>query len=204
MLKADQILFVELPGDGGGRVLHPGVVVEVSDDRLRVESPAIVSVSAGDGLEIYFEQARTFVRQPCEVSSVCSERGRFTLELWLVGDPVSAEKRTSLRVSTAGMGLHAEFAGEADCEVLDVSEVGFSLSACVVCETGTVVDVVLIEEDRALAGTVLLQSVTGVGEGRTRYGVRCVDGPLKFALAGVNLKVQRQQIRRGKTHRPRP
>ena len=195
-LEPDQILFVQLREEGRTRVLRPAVIHAASGDDLRVECSEEIEVGCGDAVVLYYEVRRNFVKQPAEVGGLRDEGAVRMCALRLIGEPVSAEKRTALRVSTVGMDLRAEFAAEPRCKVLDVSELGFSLYASVSREAGTVVDVSLHHDGHAIPGTVLVQSVRAVCGDRVRYGVRCVDGALKFALAGVNLKVQREQIRR--------
>ena len=218
-MKANDEIFVHVPGEGAQRILHPGRrLAELSEGRSGVRVQMLKDLGVGEGTDVFllFEQARTFLQQPARVCAraeaesapdpipEATDAGAAeaepracgpVLDLETLGDPVSAESRQSYRVSALGADIEATFAGEAHCPVLDVSATGLALYAKETVALGSRQEIVLSFDGREIAGMIVVQSIRDMGN-KFRYGALCVDGALREELGGVNLAIQRQQLRR--------
>ena len=179
--------------DGGQLPERAAAVVEMREGaRLCVRcSAAPASLEAGATLQLSLAATDGgFFRAAVEVVST-KETGAF--ELVLLGPLERVEQRGPLRVDVRAGDLRASLGGEA-CEVIDLSELAFSVEARSVWAEGDVLEAIVYDQGEALPGRVRVQSATSAASGRTRYGLLCLDGRLKATLAGVCLTAQRARI----------
>jgi hypothetical protein len=208
MLEVQQRIFAHA-ANGDACHLHPGVVVAAHDGRYTVWLDPPPHCAIGQELLLYYDDLRMFVQQRARVVAVharpAPERtsaaeapsdGAIRFELVLIGEPVCAERRAVARVPTDGAEIFASIDGSELCQVIEVSSCGFAIAGEAEVEEGARAEAVLIHGAEDLNGSVAICNVRDIGDGRRRFGVVCLDGLLKFALRGVNLAIQREQLRR--------
>jgi hypothetical protein len=200
VIKPDDKAFLQLPGSGPDRPLHPGRVDEVSargyGGWFRLSG---ASLRAGMEVQLGFRIDGKFALQPVRVESVRPEGDEVRVALEILGDPISADTRQCYRVSALHASVRCTFGGEAGCEVLEVSATGFAVHATRRHELGQMIDVVVHYEGDHAQGRVVVQSATRVSKTRMRYGVHAperISPGLNLALSRINLAIQRQQLRR--------
>lgn len=195
MLKPGERLFAQLPGGGSGP-LHPATVEEASDAGYSAVFEEPLDLRPGQELLLYFDDVRMFVQQPARVCSLRALSRGTLVQLGLTGQRVSAERRAVARVSAAGSNLLASIDGGEVCEVLEISSLGLTLAGAAEVQDGDEAGAILHHGSDDMSGSVAVKSVRDIGAGKRRFGVVARDGLLKFALASVNLTVQREQLRR--------
>jgi len=197
----DTEIFLEC---GAEPARHRCVVRERRGDHLVVEHPASLALACDQSVSVFFELRGSFwVQEARWIAELASDSPR-TGELELCGAPIRVEHRSTLRVPVGSYDLRALLAGQ-DCAVLDLSEVSFAVRARGTWAPQDVLEAVLYDAGEALPGRVCVQSVTPLDRGWKRFGLSCLDGRLKFALASVCLAVQRAEIaraRRGRAAEP--
>ena len=186
-VEKDAEVLLELPS-GGDRVA--GRVLERQGDQLVIDGLEEPTPGIGSPVRVFFEAAGAFWVQ----GAVWAGEGEgSSLEIELQGTPERLEQRGPLRIQVSTESLRASLAGEA-CELVDLSEVAFSVRTRSRLAVGDVVEAVIHDRGEALPGRVRVQSRADLGQGWLRYGLCCLDGRLKTALAGVCLHAQRARI----------
>jgi hypothetical protein len=195
MSKTGLTVFVRFPSESERRVLYATKVTQTSgaDKDLGFE--------VGQELLIYFDRGRQFVQQPAKVEALLESESGDVVVLKTVGEPISAEGRQCYRVSTALSNLTVTFGGLDGCLLRDVSVSGFAVISSGQHKTGQVVEAELVFEGKRYTGQASIQSVTPMPDGKTRYGVNCIKGPvtpdsLLKGVQQVSMSVQRQQLSR--------
>lgn len=201
MLKTESNVFFKIPDESEEIALHRAKIMTVKENIYTAELEE-------EGLElenemelfIYFEMDRQFRRQAARIGSVIGTNPKTLVEFETTGDPLSAENRQTLRISTVGADLTATFGPEKNCQVVDISPTGFALYSTKNHEIGSQVDAILHFEGEGFQGTVSIMAAIQ-RKGEIRYGLHCVDGPksgssLKNGLGKITMAVQRQQLAR--------
>lgn len=194
--------FVQVPNDSGHRVLHPAKVCGQVDGIFTAElQEGGVEFEEGQGVLLYFEKRRDFMKQPACITTVDETEPKVVFSFETQGEAVSAESRQCYRVSTVMADMTAKFGNEEMCPLLDVSATGFSAIASTPYRIGDLVDAVLELEGTQFAGKVAVQSIRELTKGRIRYGTHCADdakhaNSLKIGLNKISMFVQRQQLQR--------
>ena len=194
MLKAGDCIFVQPVA--ATDALRRGVVAAASPSSWTVELEDPFEVDPGQQLLVFYDDLRMFVQRSVRVAGVEHATPECRLELQAAGQPVRAERRAVARICAAGSDLLASLAGSDFCTVLELSPRGFAVLGSFDLEVGAEVEAVLLHGRDDLGGRVCVRDVRKLEDGQRRYGVVCVDGLLKFALASVNLAVQRDHLRR--------
>ena len=145
---------------------------------------------------LYFDDVSMFVQQPARVRTLRATPRGTLVQLAPTGERVRAERRSVARVSAVGANLLASIDGSDFCEVLEISSAALTLVGSADVHDGDEAGAILHHGPEDLSGSVAVKSVRELGEGKRRFGIVCRDGLLKFALASVNLAVQREQLRR--------
>jgi hypothetical protein len=200
--------FLQLPGAGKRRVLHPAKVLGFSDGVYTAEVENIdLAIEPDQHVVVYFEAGREFMQQSAQVGDVDradvvdDTEPRLMVAFSTSGEPASAESRQIYRVSTVMADLVAAFAQEEGCPILDLSTCGFSVAATKVHQLGDVIHASVVFDGRTFSGNVCIQSVKELSKGRMRYGLHCADdkaqqGSLASGLPQMSVAVQREQLRR--------
>ena len=140
------------------------------------------------------------MQQSARALEVETEDGWLTIDLERVGEAVSAEGREYYRVPCVTADITTRLADEEGCPLLDIGAMGFAVNSHAEHAVGDSVEVAVGYGDEDYAGTVCVQSVRGIGRGRTRYGMRYLDdervaASLKRGLMKISLEVERQLLR---------
>jgi len=196
-------VYLELAEEASDHALHRCTVLERRGMLLAVECGADLDLRSDMNLRVYWDQRGSFMVQDARLRAVSAPPAPRRLEVELIGEAQSADERGSLRVSLDRTDLLAQVGLANPAPVIDLSEVAFSLCAPEGWQIGDVHDAVLYAEGEGLSGRVRVQSAQRTEPGVCRYGLRCLDGLLKFALAGVLLSAQRDQIARTREQRTR-
>jgi len=202
MLGIGGAFYLQVPDGHKQRVLHPAKAVGLVDDvyTAELEDPG-VGIAEGQELFIYYEAGRDFLQQAAQVLTVFSDELKPTFELKTTGEPASAESRQYFRVSTVTAGLTADFAGEGQCPLLDVSCTGFSVISSRQHAIGSIVEAALTYHGEEYTGKVSVQSARELSKGRIRYGMHCAEsktsaGNMPRGLQLMTLSLQSEQLRR--------
>ena len=215
MLTSGISIFIRVSGGCEEGVLHPAQVVEVTEDIFTAEAKkpgelpdqvAIVEeidllVEAGQEVLIYYEFHRKFMQQPVRIETVITADNKTIIGFRPLGKPVSAERRQCYRVSTLTSEITARLGEDDECQLADVSASGFSVLSTEEYNIGKVLKVEISYGDKKFIGTACVQGAREVTQGRIRYGLHGIEDKdsednLLEGLIHVNMKVQREQLRR--------
>ena len=194
-------IFVHIPRESRGRVLHPAKIVGAKDEAFVAElEEAGLSVKAEQIIVVYYEQSRRFMQQAAHVESVLETAPKLVISVAALGKPFSADDREHYRVSTVMSGLAADIGQEQGCKLLDVSVIGFSCFAGGSYALGELVDATLHYGNESFCGKASVQSSNLIG-GQTRYGLRAISdkhsgGDILKGLGSMTVAIQRQQLQR--------
>jgi hypothetical protein len=203
-------VFVRLASESKGRILHPMTLTETAaGDSLTLQpddgvmtTDSSLTMEVGMEILIYFDHQNQFMQQSAKVDAVFDGESGPQFILQTVGTPVSAEERQCFRVRTTVTDIYiASFGSEPDCPMLDISQTGFAVIASASFKIGQVVQTEIKFEGKACSGPTSIQSVLEMPDGRTRYGVNCIQtnnnvNPLVKAIHKLSMSVQRQQLNR--------
>lgn len=202
MLSTGQGIFIQLPDDSNRRILHPAKVVSVDGDLQTAElAEHDTPVEAGQEVLVYFDRNREFLQQPGRIDAVIQTEPTAIVGLAVTGEPVSAETRQCYRVSAVTSGLTVTVEGGETAAVADISASGFSMISGGSYKVGQVLSVCIRFENEEFPGKACIQGAKVRGDGRTRYGLHCVNdvkvgGDLERGLRHISMAVQRQQLAR--------
>lgn len=202
MITQTTELFVQLPEESAGRVLHPGKIHDIVEQAVTFafEEPH-VAPSPGDEILVYYEIRRQFHKVPASVSMHWAEDDSSFITFEPNGEPVPTEDRAVFRVSTALSDIHADLGAERNCPVTDVSASGLSMISSQPLEIGRTSPIRIEFDGATHEGLVCVQSIKTLPTGRTRYGLSIAGTPeqcraLGKALQSISTAVQRTQLKR--------
>jgi hypothetical protein len=193
--RADTDIFVRMTDDSGREELIRGRVTASDEKSVTIRLARDVELVDGQELLVHYEIEREFMQQPVRVEHLGEPENVADTTCVITGDPSSAESRAQYRVAAVAAEAAVDVGQEAACRVLDVDDSGFSFCARTRYEPGRSLEVRFSFGGRQWPGTVVIMSAGDRGDER-RYGVRCVEGPLKDAMAAIRLGVERQRSRR--------
>jgi hypothetical protein len=195
-------MYLNFPNESKTRILHPGTARETGERGYTAElEESDLAVAAGQDVFVYYEISRKLVKQAARIDAVMTNDPALTVGFQLTGDIVSAESREWYRVSTALVGLTADFGPERNCRLLDVSSVGFAVEATKQYDVGNTVPVTLHFEGEHFAGDARVQSIQELRGGQFRYGLHSLTykssgGDLRKGQQQISTAVERAQLRR--------
>jgi hypothetical protein len=200
-LKEGNRIFLRVDSPSRGRVLQSGIASEIQDRdwKLSFESRH-QAVEIGEEKLIYYNKARSFVKQPVLIEAQSSDGPPFVLAVKTVGDAVSVGTREEDRVSTLGSGLTAMIENEADCPVQDISLSGLAALSARQHHIGRCLEIAIRYGDEEYAGEVEVQCAHPIGGGKIRYGLLGVfdtaEGRnLQNGLTRMTLEIQQQRLK---------
>lgn len=202
MLDIESSLFVDVAGGSKQRILHPATILAAKPDLYTAElKDEQLSVNEGQEILIFFLRGHEFLQQAATIDKIIEIEPYLVIEFETIGQAASAESRQEYRVSTHGADMTVKIGEENDCQLLDVGCGGLSAAATEQYEIGRVLNITLKYEDVEYAGPVKVQSIRETSNGRTRYGLSCVDrgrvpNSLTKGLPKVFMSLQRAQLRR--------
>jgi hypothetical protein len=202
VLKEGSPVYLGRDGPSGGRLLHPGVIVAMAQDRLTIEfennGP---SIQASDRWQIYYHEFQEFVQRRVQIEEKSKEGSSLRVVMKVIGDVVSTNTRQEYRVSTMDAGLTATLDTEADCAIQDISMSGLGLVSGRKYSIGQTLDMTFRFAEEDFSGRVAVQCIRELDGGRTRYGLCALpddkDGDtLRIGLMRVALGIHREHLRR--------
>lgn len=202
MLDIGSRLFVQLEVGSKRRILHPAKILGAKPDVYTAElQDEKLSVNEGQEILIFYLYRHQFLQQAATIDEIIEIEPDLVIEFETIGEAVSAQHRQEYRISTETADMTVEIGEENDCQLLDVSCSGFSAAATEQYAVGNTLNAILKYEDQEYGGQVTVESIRKMSEGRTRYGLSCVDragdaDSLAKALPRVFLSLQRAQLRR--------
>jgi hypothetical protein len=193
--------FLQRSGPSQSQILHPATVTGTTDDGYDGTTCEGIELGVGDEIVVFYKLDRSFVKQPARIEAMSEGEEQPTFRFNMLGEPVSAERRQSYRVSTVMTDLKVDFGDEKACPLLDVSAVGFSVMSSVDYGVGKSVRASISFDDERYTGEVFIQGMRELDKDRIRYGVYCLDEghsgvALKAGLQRLSMYVQRKQLRR--------
>ena len=157
-LKEGSRIFLRFDSPSRGRVLQPGIASEIrgSDWKLSFESRH-QAVEIGEEKLVYYNKARSFVKQLVLIEAQSSDGPPFVLTVKTIGDAVSVGTREEDRVSTLGIGLTAMIENEVDCPVQDISLSGLAALSARRHHIGRCLEIAIRYGDEEYVGDVEVQ-----------------------------------------------
>jgi hypothetical protein len=200
-LKEGSRIYLRFDSPSRGRVLHPGIASEIRDRDWTLSFDARYrAVEIGEEKLVYYNKARSFVKQPVLIEAQSSDGPPFALTVKSIGDAVSVGTREEDRVSTLGTGLTAMIEDEVDCPVQDISLSGLAALSARQHHIGRCLEIAIHYGNEEYVGEVEVQCVHPIGSGKNRYGLLGVfdtaEGrSLKNGLTRMTLEIQQQRLK---------
>jgi hypothetical protein len=202
VLKEGRPVYLGLDDPSGCRVLRPGIITAIAQDRWTIEfENSELPIKTGGGWLIYYHEFQEFVQRCVQIEQQSKEGPRLRLVLKVIGDVVSVNTRQEYRVSAINAGLTATLDTEEGCTIQEISMSGLGLVSGRKYSIDQTLDVTLRYKDDEFSGRMTVQYALEVDGERTRYGLRGLfqagDGsPLRSGLTRTTLAIHRQQVRR--------
>lgn len=202
MLKEGSPVYLGLDDPSGGRVLHPGIIAEIVQDRCTIEfENSELPIKTGDGCLIYYHEFQEFVQRPVKVEEQ-SENGPLSrVVMKFIGNSISADSRQEYRVSAINAGLTVTLGTEEGCTIQEISMSGLGLVSDRKYSTGQILNVTLHFEDEDFSGRMVIEWIRQLGGDRTQYGLCGLfdaegSDTLRIGLMRFTRAVQRQNLQR--------
>jgi hypothetical protein len=199
MLAAGTEMFLLIPEETNGRILHPGKVIESDAIGFLAEFDATIAPAVGSDVNAYGEVRGKFFQQGAKVAEIRAAEGKCVLAFSRVGDPVSAENRQTFRVSVVSANITAKVGKEKNCPVVDVSPEGFGAIAKTELRVGALVPIEFQHGGHLVSGPARVQTVKRRPDGKFRYGFLATSdrkGQARSSLQQITSLMQRAQLRR--------
>jgi hypothetical protein len=200
VLKDGIPVYLGLDDPSGGRVLHPGIIAAIAQDRCTIEfKNSELSIKTGDRYRIYYNQFQEFVRRDVEVEEQ-SETGPLSrVVMKIIGDSISADTRQEYRVSAISAGLTVTLDAEESCSVQEISTAGLGFVSDRKYSIGQILDVTLHFEGEEPSGQMVVEWIRQLDGDRTRYGLRGLfdakgSDTLRIGLMRFTRAVHRQKL----------
>ena len=202
VLKEGSPVYLGLDDPSGGRVLHPGIIAEIVQDRCTIEfENSELPIRTGDGCLIYYHEFQEFVQRPVKVEEQ-SEIGPLSrVVMKFIGNSISADSRQEYRVSAINAGLTVSLGTEEGCTIQEISMSGLGLVSDRKYSTGQILNVTLHFEDEGFSGRMVIEWIRQLGGDRTQYGLCGLfdaegSDTLRIGLMRFTRAVQRQNLQR--------
>jgi HPt (histidine-containing phosphotransfer) domain-containing protein len=180
-------LSTALPTEMARGRLHPGRILDATNDGCVVECEASAPLAQGMPLRLLYSDGDAFHQQVMRVSALHSQSGNLRVTLGPAGAPAPAERRKSPRLTCDGANLLAELE-RARGPLLDLGSHGFALRAQQGLTIGDVVRVAVRHASENFPCTVVVKNVRQLPTGLLQYGVFCEnphDGTAPWRLADL-------------------
>ncbi len=141
MLAAGTEMFLFIPDDANGRILHPGKVIESDATSYVVQFDTAIAPPPGSDVNAYGEVRGKFFQQGAKVAAIREAAPKAIIAFTRAGEPVSAENRQTFRVSVISANIVAKVGKEKNCPIVDISPEGFGAIAKAELKVGTLVPV---------------------------------------------------------------
>lgn len=201
MLKEGSPVYLERDDPSGGRVLRPGSIAAIAQDRctIRFENSEL-SIKIGDGCLIYYHEFQKFVQRRVRVEEQSETGPPLRVVMKFIGDAVSADTRQEYRVSAINSGLTATLDAEEDYTIQEISMSGLGLVSDRKYSIGQILNVTLHFEIEDYDGQMVIEWARQLDGDRTQYGLRGLfdakgSDMLRIGLMRFTRAVHRQNLR---------
>ncbi len=202
MLKEGSSVYLGLDDPSGGRVLRPGTIAAIAQDRCTIEfENSELSIKTGDGCLIYYHEFQEFVQRRVRVEEQSETGPRSRVVMKFIGDAVSADTRQEYRVSAINAGLTVTLDGEEGCTIQEISMSGLGLVSDRKYSIGQILNVTLHFEGENSSGQMVIEWARKLDGDRTQYGLRGLfdakgSDMLRIGLMRFTRAVHRQNLQR--------
>lgn len=148
-------------------------------------------IEPGQEFLAYYDIDGKYVKHAARIEVILPSDSGSMISFRLIDQPKSAENREDERILIKDMGLIANFDGETDYTLIDVSKYGFAIESEKKYTIARVVDVTIRFNGSKYIGKASIESITEMANDLYRYGLRSVDN----SRTSVGLKVALQQIK---------
>ncbi len=202
MLKEGSSVYLGLDDPSGRRVLHPGIIAAIAQDRCTIGfENSELSIKTGDGCLIYYHAFQAFLQRRVRVEEQ-SETGPLSrVVMKFIGDAVSADTRQEHRVSAINAGLTVTLDTEEGCTIQEISMSGLGLVSDRKYSIGQILNVTLHSEVEDYDGQMVIEWNRQLDGDRTQYGLRGLfdakgSDTLRIGLMRFTRAVHRQNLQR--------
>ena len=173
MLKEGSTVYLALDDPSCGRVLHPGIIAAIAQNRCTIEfENSELAIKTGDGCPIYYHEFQAFVQRRVKVEEQ-SETGPLSrVVMKFIGDAISADTRQEYRVSAINAGLTVTLDTEEGCTIQEISMSGLGLVSDRKYSIGQILNVTLHLKDEAFSGQMVIEWIRQLDGDRAQYGLR--------------------------------
>jgi hypothetical protein len=215
MLSVNRPCFLLIPNERNERILQRGIVVQLNGNDAVIQFEKPVGLKAGDETTLAAEVRGKFLQQGVNVVAMGAAAERPTtgstappalpspgcmISVTCVGEPVSAEKRGSFRVSVAAAAgdITARVGKQKDCHLADVSPEGCGIVCPESLTVGQTVNVAFTFQGITVEAPMRVQTARQLRNGRVRVGLFVPDktSPARRALEKLSMLMQRLQLQR--------
>ena len=202
MLKEGSPVYLERDDPSGGRVLRPGSIAAIAQDRctIRFENSEL-SIKIGDGCLIYYHEFQKFVQRRVRVEEQSETGPHSRVVMKFIGDAVSADTRQHYRVSAINAGLTVTLDTEGGCTIQEISMSGIGLVSDRKYSIGQILNVTLHFEVEDYDGQMVIEWTRKLDGDRAQYGLRGLFDAkgrdmLRIGLMRFTRAVHRQNLQR--------
>ena len=198
MLAAGTDMFLLIPDDSNGRILHPGKVIESDATSFVAQFDTAISPAPASDVNAYGEVRGKFFQQGAKVVEIRQAEPKAVIVFSRFGDPASAENRQTFRVSVVSANIIAKVGKEKNCPVVDVSPEGFGTITKAPFKVGMLVPVEFQHGGHVVSAPARVQTVKPRPDGKFRYGFLAPDkkSEARHSLQQITSIMQRLQLRR--------
>jgi hypothetical protein len=200
VLKEGSPVYLALDDPSGGRVLHPGIIAAIAQDRCTIGfENSELSIKTGDGCRIYYHEFQEFVQRRVRVEEQ-SETGPLSrVVMKFIGDAISADTRQEYRVSAINAGLTVTLDTEEGCTIQEISRSGLGLVSDRKYSIGQILNVTIHFVGEDFSGQMVIEWIRQLDGDRTQYGLRGLfdakgSDILRIGLMRFTRAVHRQNL----------
>jgi hypothetical protein len=202
VLKEGNPVYLERDDPSGGRVLRPGTIAALAQDRCTIGfGNSELSIKIGDECLIYYHEFQEFVQRRVRAEEQSETGPPLRVVMKFVGDAVSADTRQEYRVSAINTGLTVTLDSEEGCTVQEISMSGLGLVSDRKYSIGQILNVTLRFEVEDYDGQMVFEWARQLDDDRIQYGLRGLFDPkgsdmLRIGLMRFTRAVHRQNLQR--------
>jgi hypothetical protein len=202
VLKEGSSVYLERDDPSGGRVLRPGTIAAIDQDRCTIGfENSELSIKIGDGCLIYYHEFQKFVQRRVRVEEQSETGPPLRVVMKFIGDAVSADTRQEYRVSAINAGLTVTLDTEEGCTIQEISMSGLGLVSDRKYSIGQILNVALHFEGEDYDGQMVVEWIRQLDDDRTQFGLRGLFDPkgsdmLRIGLMRFTRAVHRQNLER--------
>lgn len=200
MFGTGSLVFVQFSERGMLRA----AVLEHTDNTITAEFTEQIRPVVGSAVQLFWHAdesvKRNFMRASARVQAYLRADPNAVIRFLVTSESEPTEFRQGFRVSVAGAGLTIDIDDEKECPLLDVSALGFGVTASSIFEIGTILQATCNDKGVKFTGKAVVRSIYKRDDGRFRYGCEALEREhdLQRGLQKISTTVQREQLRRAR------